>query len=330
VRRPLAALSAVTLVLALSGCTLVSSWISTLRPDSTPLPLDETSCLTGMNAADSDRNTVVVCTEPHLFEVTGLSTWPGMSDMVDDADGDLGAVWDALHLVNGTEENADYGMWASRTCNEAAQRRVGIDDVEVEGHTAADLWLRVGGTYNVDLSLGSREQFLAGDASTVCSLAWYDDSGRPRLLTGPEFSRLLHPGFPADRRECWSGDYSGIACDEPHAAQVLLAFDGLEAFGPEVIERAATGQPTEDDWATEDAFCEALLVQTLPSTANLGDVGYLADIQPGYGWDGFDGTVDPDAPYFYACVAAGLAADDMLTGDVFEGTAEIDAPGSTA
>ena len=101
-----------------------------------------------------------------------------MTDMIDDADGDLGEVWDALHLANGTAENAEYGMWASRTCNEGAQRRVGIDDVEVDGHTAADLWLRVGGTYNVDLSLGSREQFVAGDVATVCSLAWYDDIRR--------------------------------------------------------------------------------------------------------------------------------------------------------
>jgi hypothetical protein len=221
-------------------------------------------------------------------------------------------------------------MWASGACNEGAQRRVGIDDVEVEGHTAADLWLRVGGTYNVDLSLGSRDQFVGGDVATVCSLAWYDETGTPRLLSGPAFSQLLHPGFPADRRECWSGDYSEIPCDEPHAAQVLLAFDGLTAFGPEVIERAAAGEPTEADWAAEDAFCEQLLLRTMPFSANLGDVGYLADIQTGYGWDEFDGTADPDSAYFYACVAAGLEPDDLLVGDVFEGTAAVDTSGGAA
>ena len=55
--------------------------------------------------------------------------------------------------------------------------------------------------------------------TTICGVrGWW---------SGPAFTELLHPGFPADRRECWSGDYSEIACDEPHAAQVLLAFDGL-------------------------------------------------------------------------------------------------------
>ena len=86
---------------------------------------------------------------------------------------------------------------------------------------------------------------------------------------------------------------------------MLVAFDGLEAFGPELIERAATGQPTEEDWATADAFCEQLLLQTLPFSANLADLGYLADIQTGYAWDEFDGTVDPEAGYFFACVAVG-------------------------
>jgi hypothetical protein len=328
VRRPLAALGAITLVLALSGCTLVSSLISTLSPDSTPAALLDTSCLDGMNGADSDRDSIVDCAEPHLFEVTSIDVWPGMADMVDDADGDLGQVWDALHLVNGTAENAEYGMWASRTCNEGAQRRVGIDDVEVDGHTAADLWLRVGGTYDVDLSLGSREQFVGGDVATVCSLAWYDGSGKPRLLDGPEFARLLHPGFPADRRECWSGDFSEIACDEPHAAQLLVAFDGLEAFGPELIERAATGRLSEVDWAAADAFCEQLLLQTLPFSADLSHLGYLADLQAGYAWDEFDGSVDPEAGYFFACVAVGPDVDDMLVGDVFEGTAAVEGSGA--
>lgn len=329
-RRVPAALTAIAVVIVLSGCTLVSSLISTFRPDSTPLPSGVGACLDRRIEADSDRNSIVDCDEPHLFEVTSIDQWPGMADAIEAADGDLGAVWDQLHLVDGSPESLDYGIWASRNCNEAAQRTVGIADVEVDGHTASDIWLRVGGSYGVDLSLGSRDQFVAGDVSTFCSMAWYDDVQRPRLLTGPKFAQLLHPGFPPDRRECWSGNYSVIACDQPHAAQVLLEFDGLEAFGPELIERAATGEPLEEDWTTADGFCEQLLLQSLPFSVNLGDVGFLADISTGDAWDEFDGTVDPDAGYFFACVAVGLEVDDMLTGDVFEGTAAIDTSGGAA
>jgi hypothetical protein len=320
---------AITLASALSGCTFLST-IPGLVPDP-PASGNIGSCLDGLNGADSDRYSVVDCDQPHLFQVTAVDQWPGMADAIEAADGDLGAVWDDIHLAGGTADSAEYGMWASRDCNEAAQRTVGIDDVVVDGHTAADLWLRIGGTYNVDLSLNSREKFVGeNDVSTFCSLAWYDESGKPRLVDAPPFEQLVHPGFAPDMRECWSGNYSTISCDEPHAGQVLLAFDGLEAFGPELIDRAATGQPLEADWTTADDFCEQLLLQTIPSSANLADLGYLADIQVGYGWDEYDGAVDPDAVYFFACLAVAPETGDMLTGDVFEGTAAVDGSGSTA
>ena len=150
------------------------------------------------------------------------------------------------------------------------------------------------------------------------------------MLEGPAFARLLHPGFSLDRRECWSGDYSAIPCDQPHAAQVLLVFDGLVAFGPDLIERAATGQPTEEDWIAADEFCEELLLQTLPFSADFGELGFLSDLLAGYGWDEFDGAVDPEASYFYACLAVGPEVDSKITGDVFDGTAVIDTSGENA
>lgn len=323
-----AALCAVSVVLTLSGCSLLAPLISTFRPDSTPLPLVIGSCLAGMNGADSDRGSIVDCDEPHLFQVTSIDQWPGMADAIEAADGDLGAVWDDIHLVNGSTGSVAYGEWASRNCNEAAQRTVGIADVEVDGHTAANLWLRVGGTYGVDLSLGSREQFIAGDVATICSMAWYDDSG-PRLLATLPFEKLVHPGFDPDLRECWADDYTAVSCAQPHAAQVMLSFEGLEAFGPDLVGRAAVGGATEADWDVVDAFCEQLLLQTMPSTADFGELGYLGETSASYSWDEFDGTVDAEGAYFFSCLALGDPGD-VITGDVFEGAAVIEAAGSAA
>jgi hypothetical protein len=329
-RRLRAALVAITLATALSGCTFLST-IPGLVPDPPQAGLVG-SCLDGMLGADSDRHSVVDCDGPHLFQITSIDQWPGMADAIAAADGDLGAVWDDIHLVDGSSEaSAAYGLWASRNCNEGGQRIVGIADVEVGGHTAADLWLRIGGTYNVDFSLASREDFVVGnDVSTYCSLAWYESSGEPRLISAPPFEQLVHPGFDADLRECWAEDYSPVSCAQPHAAQVMVEFEGLEAFGPEVVARTAAGEATDADWAAADAFCDELLTQTMPSTADFGELGFLAEGSSSYSWDEFDGAVDPDGAYFFACVAVAPEPGDLITGDVFEGAAVVDASGSAA
>ena len=192
----------VTVALVLSGCSLFT-WLP--GPDVTAPPLAVGVCLDGMNGADADRTSVVDCGEPHLFQITAIDQWPGMADALDAADGDRGAVWDDIHHAGGTAGSAEYGEWASRNCNEAAQRVAGITDVEVDGHTAGDLWLRVGGTYGVDLSLGSREEFVAGDVSTICSVAWYDDAGEPLPdQRGPVRRGCCIRAFDIGLRECLS------------------------------------------------------------------------------------------------------------------------------
>lgn len=319
-RRATVTVIALTVAVALSGCGLVSS-LAGIGPAEPDPSAELGSCLDGLNGADSDRTSVVDCDEPHLFEVTDIAQWPGMADAIAAADGDLGAVWDDIHTGEGPD-GAEYAEWASRTCNEAAQRTVGIHNVEVDGHSAGDLWLRVGGTHGVDLSLASRDGFVdRNDLSTYCSMAWYDGD-TPLLLASPPFERLLQPGLDAGMRECWAQDYSVISCEEPHAAQVLLGFEGLEAFGPEVIARVATGTSTDEDWNLADGFCDELLQQALPQSADFGELGYLAETAASASWDEFDGTVDPDGGYWYSCIAVPFTDDDF-TGDVFDGTVAV-------
>lgn len=314
-RRIMPALAAAVVIASLAGC-------SPGAEDHSDEAYRDGACIDRMNGADSDRTALVDCDEPHLYEVTAIRAWPELTDWIARADGDFGAVWDAINLDDASPEALAYRTWASRACNEAAQYIIGIDQVEVEGHTAADLQLRVGGTYNVDDSLATRDELVrGGDGSTACALAWYDEVGAPRLVTGPLFAELVNPGFGLDRRECWDVDGRVGSCEQPHAAQVILEFDGLEAFGPELIARAATGAGNDADRVVVEGFCEGLLSQTMPSTLDFGDLGSRSDKAASLAWNAFDGTVDPEGGYVFACLAVGPQAGDLITGDVFDGTA---------
>jgi hypothetical protein len=276
-------------------------------------------CLDGMIGFDSDRNAVVDCDTAHLYEVTAIAEWPGFDAAIAET-GDAGAAWDDVNL---SEEVSPYWAWASTTCSKASRDVLGVDDVEVQGHTAAELWLTVGGEYGIDQSLPSRSGFLAGDHRTVCSIAWYDEQQEPRRVTLPDgvrFADITGPEFDVGLHDCWSENYAQIDCERPHYGQVLAGFEGLNAFGDEFVGRAADGVQTEEDWMASDAFCTELLGQVLPETADLDGLTVIADIAPGVGWVEWNGDVDPDHPYSFACLAVGPEFEPV-SGDVFAGTA---------
>ena len=43
------------------------------------------TCLEDMNGYDSDRRSIVDCTELHLYDVVGSAEWPGMADAIEEA-----------------------------------------------------------------------------------------------------------------------------------------------------------------------------------------------------------------------------------------------------
>ena len=53
-------------------------------------------------------------------------------------------------------------------------------------------------------------------------------------------------------------------------------------------------------------------------------------VDPGRDLIEFDGAVDPDLGYFYGCLAVGRDVDDMITGDVLDGSAVIDTSGGSS
>jgi hypothetical protein len=281
-----------------------------------------------MNGYDSARTSLISCTEPHLFEVTGILEWPKMDAVLTGAD--PGKVWDTIHQSNGSGDGEEYISWASEACQGAAQELLLIDRIEIDGHDAGALRLSVGGGYGIDLSLGSRDEFVAGDHRTVCSVAWYGGGPRPRKVTTPEgldFSDYAGPGFDLEQRECWDVEAYAVSCAEPHAVQSLVGFDGLEAYGEEIVAHMAEGKMSEEDYKVADAFCEKLLFETIPDSDGLDDLGFLAEASASPAWDDYKGTVDPDGGYFFACLAGPLEAGALMNGDVFAGNTTIE-PGT--
>lgn len=320
---------AVAAMMVLSGCSLLTPLPGFPQSGPGAAELEVGSCLDGMSGADSDRRSVVDCDQPHLFEVTAVTEWPGMADAIEEAGGAAEA-WDALHVIvgsTGEPEDPEYTEWASKTCESAAQRALRIDDVEVDGKTAGDIWLRIGAGYGVDLSLDTRDGFIAGDHTTVCSVAWYDARNQPRKVTfekGTSFADAAGPNFPLKHRECWDTDYYVTPCTLPHGAQVLLGFEGVAAFGADFVETVGNGEATEKEWNLADDLCEELLFQALPGSADFGpDLGYLTEVGIGPSWDEFDGAVVPGEPYPFVCLALGPDEDSEFEGDIFDGSAKL-------
>jgi len=316
-RRIATVLAVAVLVPLLSGCALLAHLPgATTEPEEPVGPLGIGSCLDGMIGADSDRDAVVSCEVPHLFEVTAVEEWPGMEDLLADASGADAAWYDV-------PDDEGYIDWSSKACMQAAQRMIGIADVAVGDLEAGDMWLRVMGPYNVDMSLASRQAFVDGDHRTVCSLAWYFDNQTPQRSDG-SFADLMKPGVDSDRRECWDSDTYVVPCARPHAIQAMLGFDGLIAFGDDLVKRVADGDASDDDWTTVDDFCEEVLYQALPATSNPDNLYYYGETAFGTGWDEYEDTIDPDLPYPFACLLLPEEDGQLLTGDVFDGDAAVD------
>jgi len=339
-RRVLTAAAALLLAGLLAGCSALLPTLLPFLPQPQPVsspappPPDDTdpaepasgplavgSCLDGTNGYDSDREELVGCAGPHLFDVVAIEEWPGMTAAL--ATDDPGDVYDELYSEGG---GADYWQWGSTTCAAAVRGVLGIDDVTVDGHTAAEMWLRIAGIYGVDISLASREAFVAGDHTTVCSAAWYHIQSRPSRITYPDglgFADLLDPAFGPDWRECRTVDYFTADCAQDHWGQTLAGFEGIDVFGADLIARVADGTATDADWMAADAFCEHLLDATLPPTANPEGLLRYADVGAGNGWDSYDGSVDPAGGYVFDCIATAPFDEQLLAGDVIAGSATV-------
>lgn len=327
VARRLTAFTAIpiALALALTGCLPQITTQEVSAPTAVPeldLPpieftgeLEPGACLESALNQDSNRDSIVPCTEPHLYDVVAVAEWPGMADAVS-----AGGVRPTWQTITGNSYNADpapegYGDWAGRYCTQALRELAGWDDVTIRGESAADLRLVPGGEFAVDYSLANLQDFEAGDRRTVCSVAWSQPISLP---TGVSIARLTSSGMPMETRECYlweaNSDYPVDAdCAEPHDAQVILEFDARVAFDDFFV----SSPDTEDAYARMDHYCTDAIAAVFPQ----GNDEFRAWGWPDfYNWELSSGGEPLDRPYFVGCAISRLDGY-LFPGDAFEGEA---------
>lgn len=312
-KRALAAaalLAAVTV--AISGCGFL--------PQPSPEPPDPPAagtCLAGRADGIIDRASAVPCTEEHLFDVTGVVTWDGMDAAIDA--GDAESVYNAID--NG--RNADYDSAMFDACDELNRQVLGISGVSVNGVDAASMDLTVMGPLT-DFSLADREAFVAGDHTTVCAVRWTDFAGDERTVAYPDgvgLADYADPAFPSDLHVCAVSDGTAntfLDCADPHESQQVLSFQGIDTVGAEWIATVNPADLSVPDYTVPDAVCADLVAQAFPGLN--GPWVVWSNIFTGSsGWEGFDGTVDPSAGYYFSCDLNAPDDTTFLVGDAFSG-----------
>ena len=320
VRRSMTVLAVIG-CLILSGCSAIPLPLPFLpqRAPVAQVPAVGT-CLADMNGYDSDRRSIVACTELHLYDVVGSAEWPGMAGAIEE-EGGARKVFDLIIGQDTGSMVANYWEWATEFCSTALRDTIGWSTTVTD-----DLWVMPAGAYGVDLSLASRADFLAGDHVTLCSAIWWESLAYDSEIT---IESMLESEFPLETRDCWVETELSLEfayCDQPHTDQSVLTFDGQAAFGIDFIKDPEA--MSDDDWMTVSDRCWELTRLLLPDFDS--DTMYTwAAPSEGPAWDELaSGTPDPGQSYFYSC---GIAMHDgsSFTGDIFGGSIEPAVGGTT-
>ncbi len=286
------------------------------------------TCLAGSNGSDSDRESIVDCATEHTFDVYATATWPGMDAAI--AASDPGAVFDAIQADEASDTSDAYWTWAYEECSALFLDHIGLAEVSVDGKSAQELGLLPAGRWEYDYSLTTREEFVSGDHSTLCSMTWFDQTGTTIMVTheaGVALSTMLS-NFTTELQGCFTRDpqadpkYSDTNCTEPHNGQYLMYFDTLTALGADFVTSMDPETTIFPDYEPLDSFCTSVIDTVYPGVLDSPSWIVWSD-QTGrnQGWKDFDGTIDPDQLYPGYCAI--LAQTATLQGDVISGNVTV-------
>ena len=314
--------AAAAAVLVLTGCSGAAP--------SPQIPVG--TCLEEYNGADSDRDTIVECTEPHQFDVIGSETWPEMAERI--AATDAATVFDAITGETSDDaavEIADaYWAWAATRYAPLTIEATGLTSVTVGGVTAVDMELVPGARWGWDASLATRDAFIAGDHATLYSMTWFNAAGDQIAASHPAdvtIADIMSGTFTPELQGCFTRDpdaeekYVNTECAVSHNGQYLFYADGLAALGADYMATVDPQSTVFADYGPLDAFCTELIDTALPGLLDSDDWGVWSDqVNRIAGWEEYDGTIDPSLTYpvYCAILTTGgkTIAGDVLAGDV--------------
>ncbi len=310
--------AAVGSLLALTACAGANS----------PAGLAPGTCLADYNGSDSNRESIVDCSIDHTFDVYATATWPGMDAAI--AAADPAVVFDAIHAEEASDTSDAYWTWAYEECSARFLDYIGLADVTIGGQSSQDLRLLPAGRWDYDYSLTTRDEFVSGDHSTLCSITWFDQTGTTITVAhdaGETLSTLLS-NFTPELQGCFTRDtqadvkYSDTNCTEPHNGQYLMYFDMVPALGADFVRSMDPETTIFPDYEPLDAFCTSVIDTVYPGVLDSPSWIVWSD-QTGrnQGWKDFDGTIDPDQLYPGYCAI--LAKTATLRGDVISGNVTV-------
>jgi hypothetical protein len=306
---------AAAVFLLLSACSALPLTVD--EPTPTPATtvaaeLQPGDCLQSFDGTDSDRTSVIACTEPHAFDVVGFALWPGMDPAI--AAADARDVFDAL-----TEEPSDLGSeyfaWATATCARLLREATGVDSLAIGDVTGNDVQLLPGGSFNLDLSLANHGKFvLEKDHRTLCSVAWLDAEGQPAEVAWPagvDIRSILTASMPTEAHYCYvigkdQTTQNQIDCDEPHVGERTAQIALGAALGPGLVSSVTSTGGSDTDWAAIDAFC---------ATVNNAVVPGGVDPTTWTSWSNLAGSYGDD-DYLVSCQVRSID-DELVTTDLF-------------
>lgn len=286
---------ALLVVLVLSSCGGASDDSAPPPEPSGPPSVATGDCLdTGAGARGLTPKTlvsslVVDCAEPHATEVLQVQDIPDDLTVDDTATLEYREGLNDAVLYPVSRADDELREWVLNTCAESLGRLEGLDAIELDRERGVDDFVALDASRTISFGFEFPEESWEERPRVVCAARYTEprELGEdPETSTGVDvegrlIETYLTPDFPVEQRQCLTraadGALVGGACDRPHYAELLFAFDAdaiLDDATIDVIAQDPLAVPDEV-YAELDDLCTGALVDVIGR-------GYDEDAVTGY------------------------------------------------
>ena len=228
-----------------------------------------------------DLDTRVDCTEPHVYEVTGVVDAPARMLKAKTPKQMLAERKRMATLDNDDEGRRKLLEYAGRQCATAHTTAGGLGKLELKGKSVTEA--------GVHLVLRDAHQWInmidagnwaKGNTKILCTIRYNKHRTGGEGLPDPESIRslsreqvvqsLLTEDFPLRHRQCarleGNGKIEPLSCEAPHQGEVIFAFDARPVLGTRFVQSIGLDQPSKEEAKTLNRPC----IDALPSFLGAG------------------------------------------------------------